>query len=130
MAIAYVSSLVVFLLVDGLIIVSLGARVYKDTLKDVIADSFHVPPIVFFYLLFAAGLCYFAVAPARRRRAVADCGAAWGDLRSVHLRDVFPDLLRRDHELDAATGRDGPGRRAPPIACIVAVSAYLAGTRF
>ena len=64
LSIAYVSSLAVFLIVDGLIIFTFGAKLYRQTLKDVIADSFHVPPIVLFYLLFAFGLCYFSVAPA------------------------------------------------------------------
>jgi uncharacterized membrane protein len=71
-----VSTPIVFLVVDGLIILSFRARLYKDALKDVIADSF-----VLLYLLFAFGLCYFAMSPAPdddRLRTAALRGALYG----------------------------------------------------
>jgi uncharacterized membrane protein len=61
---AYLASLIVFLVADGIIILSFGARLYRSTLRDVLAEHFHVVPIIFFYLLFISGLCYFAIVPA------------------------------------------------------------------
>jgi uncharacterized membrane protein len=62
--IAYLAGLLTFLVADGIIIASFGARFYRSTLRDVLADHFHVAPIVCFYLLFTSGLCYFAIGPA------------------------------------------------------------------
>jgi uncharacterized membrane protein len=62
--IAYLASLIVFLIADGIIIVSVGAKVYRSTLREVLAEHFRVAPIVCFYLLFTSGLCYFAIVPA------------------------------------------------------------------
>ena len=64
LAVAYLAGLLTFLIIDGLIIFSFGARLYRSTLGNTLADNFRISPIVLFYLLFIAGLCYFAVEPA------------------------------------------------------------------
>jgi uncharacterized membrane protein len=64
LAVFYLASLLTFLIIDGLVIFSFGAKVYKNTLGNTLADRFHIPPIALFYLLFIFGLCYFAVEPA------------------------------------------------------------------
>jgi uncharacterized membrane protein len=129
LVIAYASSLIVFLIVDGLIILSFGAKAYKATLKDVIADSFHIPPIMLFYLLFAFGLCYFAVAPALqegRWQTAALRGALYGlSTYATYSLTCYAAIRNWTFQL-AATDLCG----GTIVACFVAVSAYLISTRF
>jgi hypothetical protein len=115
-----VSTLIAFLVVDGLIILSFGARLCKDTLKDVIADSF-----VLFYLLFAFGICYFA--NVRRRRMTAGCGRP---RCGAHSTACAPTLTYyADTGLGAAACPHG-SPRGTMVASAVAAAAYLILTRF
>ena len=124
LSIAYASSLVLFLIVDGVVIFTFGARLYKETLGGVIADSFRIPPIVLFYLLFTFGLCFFAVAPAlqnSRWQTAAVRGALYG-LCTYGTYSLTCYSAIRNWTLQLAM-TDLCGGTA--IACVVAVSAYL-----
>lgn len=62
--VAYVATLVAFVAIDAAYLASIGARLFKSTLGDVLAPNVAVPPAILFYLIFPVGLVIFAVLPA------------------------------------------------------------------
>ena len=64
LAIAYVVTLVAFALLDFLWLSRMADVLYRPTMGDMAAANFKLVPAVLFYLLFCAGLVYFAVRPA------------------------------------------------------------------
>ena len=129
LAVAYVASLLVFLIVDGVIIFSFGAKLYKNTLCDVIADNFRITPIVLFYLLFTFGLCYFAVSPAiqqDRWQIAVVRGALYGlSTYATYTLTCYAAIRNWSLQL-AVTDLTG----GTVLASVVAVSAYFISTRF
>ena len=61
--VAYIATLVVLLILDFGWLGTVGAPLFKKTLGDVMAPTITVAPAVIFYLLYAAGIVYFAVLP-------------------------------------------------------------------
>jgi len=61
--IAYASTLIVFVVIDFIWLRSMADILYRPTLGDMLAPEFRAVPAVFFYLIFAAALAYFAVLP-------------------------------------------------------------------
>jgi uncharacterized membrane protein len=127
-SIAYAATLIAYLVVDGVVIFSFGAKVYKNTLGDVIADSFHIRPIVLFYLLFTFGLCYFAVLPALddgRWQTAALRGALYGlcayGTYSLTCYSAIRNWTLQLAAMDLCGGT--------VIAAVVATSALLVATR-
>jgi uncharacterized membrane protein len=129
LVVAYVVSLLIFLLIDGVIIFSFGAKLYKSTLGDVIADSFRLAPIVLFYLVFTFGLCYFAVAPAlqeHRWQIAAVRGAVYGlSTYATYALTCYAAIRNWTLQL-AATDLTG----GTILASVVAVTAYFITARF
>jgi uncharacterized membrane protein len=64
---AYFSTLVAFLILDGIWLGLLMGSTYRSWLGSLMLDQPVVGPAVVFYLLYAAGLVYFAVQSALRR---------------------------------------------------------------
>lgn len=64
MVVAYGAALVVFLAIDAVYLGTVGAKMFKETLGDVLAPSFSIAPAVVFYLIYPVGLVIFATAPA------------------------------------------------------------------
>ena len=62
--IAYVATLVVFVAIDFIWLSTMADVLYKPTMGDMLAPEFRLVPAVVFYLIFAAGLAFFAVRPA------------------------------------------------------------------
>jgi uncharacterized membrane protein len=62
--IAYVATALVFAVADGAWLSTVGASFYRPRLAGLIADGVVWGPAIAFYLLFIAGLLYFAVVPA------------------------------------------------------------------
>lgn len=62
--IAYVATALVFAVIDGAWLSTVGAQFYRPRLEGLIADGVVWGPAIAFYLLFVAGLLYFAVMPA------------------------------------------------------------------
>lgn len=62
-ALAYIASCVLFAAVDITWLTFMGARLYKQTLGDILLPSVNIAPAVVFYVLYPAGLVYFAIAP-------------------------------------------------------------------
>jgi uncharacterized membrane protein len=61
-AIAYLTTLVVFLAVDFVWLSSMANVLYKPILKDILEPNFRLAPAIVFYLLFPMGLVIFGVA--------------------------------------------------------------------
>lgn len=61
---AYLSTLVVFLLCDMAWLGTMASRIYRPTLGDIMLGNPSLPAAGAFYLMYPAGLVYFAVLPA------------------------------------------------------------------
>lgn len=61
---AYVSTLAVFAAVDAIWLTNSADLLYRPLLGPILAPQFRLVPAILFYLLYIAGLIYFAVAPA------------------------------------------------------------------
>lgn len=62
-ALAFVTVLVIFSVIDTLWLGYMGDRVYRPLIGEVLADKFRLVPAIAFYILYAAGLTIFAVLP-------------------------------------------------------------------
>ena len=65
-AAAYLIALVIFGVLDIAYLTTIGAKVFKDALGDILATDVRMGPAIAFYLLYPAGLVFFAIAPALR----------------------------------------------------------------
>ena len=63
-AVSYVLALVVFAAIDITWLVTMGAKLYRQTLGDMLLTDLRMGPAAAFYLMYPAGLVIFAVAPA------------------------------------------------------------------
>lgn len=63
-SIAYVVTLVVFVLIDLIWLTFVGGPMYRQALGDVLAPSVRMAPALAFYLIYPLGLVVFAVHPA------------------------------------------------------------------
>ena len=63
LAIAYATTAVVFLLLDGGWLAFVGAKLYRPELGALMADKVRPAPAIIFYLLYVGGLIYFCVRP-------------------------------------------------------------------
>ncbi len=61
--VAYVSTLVVFAAIDFVWLSVMANVLYRPALGDMLAADFRPVPAVLFYLIYAAGLTFFAVRP-------------------------------------------------------------------
>ena len=77
----YLTTLAAFLGIDFIWLSFSSERLYRPILKDILVDGFRPAPAIVFYLLYAAGLVYFAVRPGlaanpgERRRSTAPSSA-------------------------------------------------------
>lgn len=62
-ALAFVTVLVIFSVIDTVWLGSMGDRVYRPLIGEVLAEKFRLVPAIAFYTLYAAGLTIFAVLP-------------------------------------------------------------------
>lgn len=63
-AIAYSLCLLLFSAVDVTWLMTMGGRLYKETLGDILLPQIYLPAAAAFYLLYPAGVVIFAIAPA------------------------------------------------------------------
>ena len=63
-AVAYVIALLLFAAVDITWLLTMGSKLYRQTLGDILLTDLRVAPAAAFYLMYPAGLVIFAVAPA------------------------------------------------------------------
>ena len=60
----YAAGLISFLALDAIWLGTMVPRLYKPAMGELVADPFQPLPAVAFYLIYAAGLAYFAIQPA------------------------------------------------------------------
>ncbi|MEQ1719340.1 MAG: DUF2177 family protein [Hyphomicrobium sp.] len=80
-AIAYAVALVAFTAIDVTWLSSVGARLYKETLGDILATDIRMAPAIVFYLFYPLGIVTFAVDPALKQGAISSAllnGALFG----------------------------------------------------
>lgn len=70
-AVAYLSILLPFGLLDAVWLSLMGPRLYKPTLGDILLANVNVPAAVAFYLIYPIGILVFAVLPALKAGSVA-----------------------------------------------------------
>ncbi|CDX46903.1 conserved membrane hypothetical protein [Mesorhizobium sp. ORS 3359] len=63
-AVAYVTTLVTFLAIDAVWLMTMSQRLYRRYLGDILVDSFNPAPAALFYLIYIAGIIFFATTPA------------------------------------------------------------------
>lgn len=64
--IAYISTLLVFSAVDAVWLTNSADLLYRPILGPILLPEFRLAPAIIFYLLYIAGLLYFAVLPGLR----------------------------------------------------------------
>jgi uncharacterized membrane protein len=62
--IAYLATGIAFLIVDAIWLSTMADMLYRPLLGDKLAPQFHLAPAVVFYLIYIAGIVFFAVMPA------------------------------------------------------------------
>lgn len=62
----YVLVLIVFGILDAIWLSTMGARLYKPVLGELLADKVRIAPAIIFYLMYPLGLVIFALVPALR----------------------------------------------------------------
>lgn len=62
--IAYLTTAVVFLCIDAVWLTVMSSRLYKPLLGPLLLDDFNVKAAALFYVIYIAGVVYFAVQPA------------------------------------------------------------------
>lgn len=62
-AVTYILTLVVFAVIDTAWLGTMGDRIYRPLIGEMLADNFRVAPAIIFYALYAAALTTFAVMP-------------------------------------------------------------------
>ena len=62
--IAYLATGIAFLIVDAIWLSTMADMLYRPLLGDKLAPQFHLAPAVVFYLIYVAGIVFFAVMPA------------------------------------------------------------------
>ena len=63
-ATAYVSTAVVFLVLDAIWLSTMADRLYRPAMGSIMLERFALAPAVAFYLIYVAGVVVFAVTPA------------------------------------------------------------------
>ena len=63
-AIAYISTAVVFLVLDAIWLSTMADRLYRPAMGSIMLERFALAPAVAFYLIYVAGVVVFAVTPA------------------------------------------------------------------
>lgn len=62
-AVAYITTAIIFAALDFLWLSKMGSALYRPIIGEIMAPEPRMAPAVLFYLIFIAGLVYFAVLP-------------------------------------------------------------------
>ncbi|HVK42821.1 MAG TPA: DUF2177 family protein [Phenylobacterium sp.] len=63
---AYLGAGLAFALIDAVWLTTVGPRLYRPALEEILADRFRLPSAIAFYLVFIAGILMLAILPAVR----------------------------------------------------------------
>lgn len=77
-AMAFVVGAVIFLLLDAAWLTAMASRLYRPALGHVMREDFDVVAAAAFYIVYLAGMTFFAIAPAQRALGALARGAFFG----------------------------------------------------
>ena len=61
--IAYISAAIVFGVMDAIWLRWAGPNLYEPVIGEIMAENFRIAPVAAFYLVYLAGMCWFAIKP-------------------------------------------------------------------
>ncbi len=61
--IAYISAAIVFGILDAIWLRWAGPNLYEPVIGEIMAENFRIAPAAAFYLVYLAGMCWFAIKP-------------------------------------------------------------------
>ena len=61
--IAYISAAIVFGVMDAIWLRWAGPNLYEPVIGEIMAENFRIAPAAAFYLVYLAGMCWFAIKP-------------------------------------------------------------------
>ncbi|HAV49552.1 MAG TPA: DUF2177 domain-containing protein, partial [Brevundimonas sp.] len=64
--IGYLGTGLAFAIIDAVWLTTVGPKLYRPTLDEVLADQFALGPAIAFYLIYIAGIMILAISPAVR----------------------------------------------------------------
>ena len=106
LAISYVVFLVIFVGVDFIWLSRAGDAMYRPTMGDMTLADFRLAPAVAFYLIYAVGAVFFAIAPALDTGDWMTAALARRSVRAMRLCHLRSDQSRHAEELvDHAVSR-------------------------
>ncbi len=70
-ATCYAATLMVFLAIDAVWLSTMSSALYRPTLGDILAPNVRIGPTIAFYLIYPAGIVFFAGIPAMRADSIA-----------------------------------------------------------
>lgn len=126
---AYLAAGLAFLIVDAIWLTIMAEALYRPLLGDKLVEGFALAPAVVFYLIYIAGIVYFAVLPALEDGSVARAainGAILG-LVAYATYDLTNQATLRDWPL-AVTLADIPWGMF--VTAVGASAGFLAASRF
>ncbi|WP_122611685.1 DUF2177 family protein [Pseudomonas viridiflava] len=124
--IAYVSTLLTFLLLDGIWLWLLMAPTYRELLGSLMLEKPLLLPAAVFYCLYVIGCVVFVVLPALSRQRAAKLGALLG-LVAYGTYDLTNWATLRDWSVQVSLMDWAWGTVATAVACTVG---YLMAKRF
>lgn len=65
--IAYISAAIVFGVMDAIWLRWAGPNLYEPVIGEIMAENFRIAPAAAFYLVYLAGMCWFAIKPGLER---------------------------------------------------------------
>ena len=98
--ITYAATLVAFIGLDAIYLSTIGGKLFRRTLGDVMMPSFTITPAILFYLIAPIGIVIFVLLPAFGTGAVDDGARLRRAVRFLHLLHLRHDQLGNDPELD------------------------------
>ncbi|RRW64418.1 DUF2177 family protein [Pseudomonas fluorescens] len=124
--IAYVATLLTFLLLDGIWLGLLMAPTYRELLGSLMLEKPLLLPAAVFYCLYVIGCVVFVVLPALSWQRAAKLGALWG-LVAYGTYDLTNWATLRDWSVQVSLMDWAWGTVATAVACTVG---YLMAKRF
>jgi uncharacterized membrane protein len=61
--VAYIATGLAFALIDSVWLINMAPRLYKPEIGEMMAEPFRLKPAIVFYLIYIAGMMWFAVVP-------------------------------------------------------------------
>jgi len=68
-AVTYLATGLAFALIDAVWLTTVGPKLYRPALNEVLADTFRLPAAIAFYLIYIGGVLLLAILPAAREDA-------------------------------------------------------------